>query len=304
MSQQGRSQQRRQDSTNVRATPPPPPWLRLGARALAAVSPRLAAAALAPLFFRAPPRRRRSEAEVEVLARAERLDLGRGPGRLAAWRWGEGPAVLLAHGWGGCAGQMTPFVAPLLEAGYSVVAHDMPGHGQSPGRSASIPAFAAAIARLAAAAGPLHGAVTHSMGGAALSLAVARGLPVGRAVLVGPPADAAAWLDAYVRWLALPAAAAPALRARAEQIAGERLDRLNAGALGPHLRLPLLVIHDRQDREVPLEDGARVARDAAAGRLLVTDGLGHRRILRHPEVAAAAVRFLAGGTSGTALPAA
>jgi pimeloyl-ACP methyl ester carboxylesterase len=279
-------------------------WLRLGARGLAAVSPRLAAAAVAPLFFKAPPRRRRSEAEEEVLRRAERLDLGAGRHRLAAWRWGRGPAVLLAHGWGGCAGQMTPLVDPLLEAGYSVVASDAPAHGQSPGWSASIPAFAGAIARLAEAAGPLHGAVTHSMGGAALSLAVARGLPIRRAVLVGPPADAAVWFDGFVRWLGFPAAAAPALRRRAERLAGERLDRLSAAALGPRLTLPLLVIHDRQDREVPLEDGARVAGAAAAGHLLVTEGLGHRRILRHPGVAAAAVRFLAEGTADKALPAA
>jgi len=121
---------------------------------------------------------------------------------------------------------------------------------------------------------------------------------------VGPPSDAAVWFEGFVRWLALPAAAKPALRARAEAIAGERLDRLNSRVLGPGMKVPLLVIHDRQDREVPLEDGERVAREAADGRLLVTDGLGHRRILRDAAVAAEAVRFLAEGLGEVALPAA
>jgi pimeloyl-ACP methyl ester carboxylesterase len=292
-------------STNVRAAPPrPPAYLRAGVSALAAVSPGLAAAVLAPLFFKAPRRRRRSPEERRVLAGGQPFTLGGPGGRVAGWRWGAGPAVLLVHGWGGCAGQMTPLVAPLVAAGYTVLASDAPGHGGSAGWLASIPAFAAAIGRVAAQAGPLHGVVAHSMGGAAFSLAASRGLAARRVVYVGPPADALVWFHDYVRWLALPARVAASLRARSEAIAGERLDRLNATYLGPRLGAPLLVIHDRQDREVPLADGEQVAR-TAAGRLLVTEGLGHRRILRDPGVIAEAVRFLVDEPgSATAMPAA
>jgi pimeloyl-ACP methyl ester carboxylesterase len=261
--------------------------------ALARVSPRLAGSVATRLFFKAPPRRPRSAEELAVLADATRMTLGEGRDRLVAWRWGGGPVVLLAHGWGGCAGQMTPLVRPLVAAGFTVVAHDAPGHGQSAGRFASIPAFAGALGRVAEASGPLHGVVAHSMGGAAFSLAAARGLGTRRAVYVGPPADAAVWLEGFVRWLALPPAAARALAARVEDYAGEPMARLNSAWLGPHLTAPLLVIHDRQDREVPLADGERVARDAAQGRLVVTEGLGHRRILRDAEVTRQAVEFLA-----------
>ena len=55
---------------------------------------------------------------------------------------------------------------------------------------------------------------------------------------------------------------------------------------------------------MPLEGGERLARESAAGGLLVTDGLGHRRILRDAAVAAEAVRFLAEGSGNAALPAA
>jgi pimeloyl-ACP methyl ester carboxylesterase len=292
-------------STNVRnVRAGAPRLLRAGVSALAAVSPGVAASAVAPLFFRAPPRRGRPDPERQALARGDRVVLGAGRDRIVAWRWGDGPAVLLAHGWGGCAGQMTPLVGPLLDAGFGVVAHDAPAHGESPGRTASIPVFADAIARVSRAVGPLHGVIAHSMGGAAFTLAASRGLSARRAVFVGPPSDAAAWFRGFVRWLALPAAAEPALRARVEAIAGERLDRLNSAVLGPRMKVPLLVLHDRQDREVPIEDGERVAREAADGRLVVTDGLGHRRILRDPGVAGQAVRFLAEGLEAAALPAA
>lgn len=268
------------------------PWLlKAAASSVAAVSPRLAGWLLAPLFFKAPRRRRRGPAEREVLEKGERFVVGRGRDRVVGWRWGAGPVVLLAHGWGGCAGQLTPLVAPLVAAGFSVVAHDSPAHGSSPGLLASIPSFASAITRVAEATGPLYGVVAHSMGGAAFALAAARGLPVRRAVYVGPPSDAADWLAAYVRSLRIPPAAAKVLEARVEAIAGEQMARLNAAWLGPRLGAPLLVVHDRQDREVPLANGERMAKEAA-GRLVVTEGLGHRRILRAPEVAAEAVRFL------------
>lgn len=286
-----------QNSTNVRPNFVAPAPLRAAFRVLAATSPRTAAAAGAALFFRTPPRRPTSAAERAVLDAGRRLDLGSGRSRLAAWSWGEGRSVvLLAHGWGGSAAQLTPFVAPLVAAGFAVVALDGPGHGESAGRSASIPAFAEAMARVADAHGPLDGVVAHSMGGAAFSLAAARGVGARRAVFLGPPSDAAAWYGEFVRFLQLPSRAEPALHARIELVAGEPIGRLNSRTLGPALRMPLLVIHDRHDREVPLADGARVAADATDGRLHVTEGLGHRRILRDAEVLGRAVEFLAAGT--------
>ena len=291
--------------TNVRTLEKPAPAvLKATVSALSAVSPRLAGAVAARLFFKAPVRRPRSPVERAVLAGGMRFMVGGGGEQLAAWRWGEGPVVLLAHGWGGCAGQMTPLVEPLVGAGFSVVAHDAPGHGESPGRRASIPSFAGAIERVATSMGHLHGVVAHSMGGAAFSLAAARGLGARRAVYVGPPSDAAVWLNGFSRWLGLGAEATAALAVGAEALAGERIDRLNSSWLGPRLGASLLVIHDREDREVPLADGERVAREAASGRLVVTEGLGHRRILRDPGVAKEAVRFLSEGLSDGAQPAA
>ena len=279
-------------STNVRSVSPPP----------LAVSPALAASAVAPFFFLAPRRRPRSWEEREVLKDGVRLEIVGERRRMPAWRWGTGPAVLLVHGWGGCAGQMTPFVWPLLRAGFSAVAIDAPAHGEAKGRLASIPVFAAAIERAAEVAGPLAGVVAHSMGSAAFSLAASRGLLARRAVFVGPPSDAAVWYRDFVRWLSLPEAAEPAFRARIEAIAGERLDRLNVRALGPEMKVPLLVIHDRHDREVPLSAGQEVARFSADARLLVTERLGHRRILKDPDVADAAVRFLVDGRVGAPAP--
>jgi pimeloyl-ACP methyl ester carboxylesterase len=57
---------------------------------------------------------------------------------------------------------------------------------------------------------------------------------------------------------------------------------------------PLLVIHDRSDREVPYADGMRHARAWPRGRMLETVGLGHRRLLADTTVIDAVADFLAG----------
>jgi pimeloyl-ACP methyl ester carboxylesterase len=63
---------------------------------------------------------------------------------------------------------------------------------------------------------------------------------------------------------------------------------------------PTLVVHDRHDREIPFDEGRRIAQAWPDVRLITTDGLGHRRLLRDPGVVDAVVRFVA--ASGAASP--
>jgi len=55
----------------------------------------------------------------------ERIDLGDG---LIAWRWGEGPAVLLVHGFEGNRAQFAAIIEALVERGFAAVALDVPAH--------------------------------------------------------------------------------------------------------------------------------------------------------------------------------
>jgi pimeloyl-ACP methyl ester carboxylesterase len=57
---------------------------------------------------------------------------------------------------------------------------------------------------------------------------------------------------------------------------------------------PLLVFHDPEDRELPFEEGAEIARRWPGAELRRVEKLGHLRILRDEKCAAEAVKFLAG----------
>jgi len=58
------------------------------------------------------------------------------------------------------------------------------------------------------------------------------------------------------------------------------------------MRVPLLVIHDRDDREVGWGDGAAIAQSWPRAELVTTTGLGHHRIVSDPAVIRQVVTFL------------
>jgi pimeloyl-ACP methyl ester carboxylesterase len=258
--------------------------------------PSVAGRASEALFF-TPSRQAPSRSAREFLATG-RLDHVRGSGeRLAVWSWGEGPTVILVHGWGGRGSQLAAFVPPLVASGFRVVAFDAPGHGASSGSRSSAVEFARGLEAVAARLTPVRAIIAHSLGSTATALALRKGLEVDCVVLVGPPADPVRWIDEFAREFRVGPAAIVAMRASSERRLNVSWSALALEALVPPRVTPLLVIHDREDREVPFPEGVAVS-EAWGGSLVATSGLGHRRILRDPGVVRSAVSFIVGRSDG------
>ena len=254
------------------------------------------AEALAERLFLTPPRRALPPATLFDFLDAHASYIEHRGRQLASWRWGppDAPAVLLVHGWGGYAAQMRGFVPQLLAAGYRVIAYDQPAHGLSDGHLTGLPDFADVLAEVARHHGDVQAVIAHSLGGPATALAMARGLPTARAVLVSPPSDLVGYSRRFARWLAIPERVRRAMQAAIEERFGVRWSDLEISRLAPRLRAEALVIHDRSDTQVPWKQGAALARHWPGARLLTTQGLGHGRILEDDSVARAAVDFIAG----------
>jgi pimeloyl-ACP methyl ester carboxylesterase len=293
------------ESTNVRlngaaearpgraaALPPAPWWLRTGFAALGAVSTPVAAAWAERLFL-TPPHPAVPAREAAALADAHPGRLRVGDHDLATWTWGHGPTVVLVHGWGGRGGQLHAFVPGLLARGLSVVAFDGPGHGRSSGRTCTLVEHGRALRGVVEALPTeVVGVIAHSMGGAATTFALHEGLRLERAVFVGPPTSALSWVHGFSRSLRLRQGVVDGMRARIERRLQVPFDALELERLAPARSTRLLVVHDRDDREVPWHEGAALADAWPAARLRTTTGLGHRRILGDPEVVAEAVAFV------------
>lgn len=267
--------------------------LRAAFAAANVISPDLAAAGAARLFLRTR-RYPMSERERESLEAARRVDVDSEQGRLAAWVWGEqnAPTVALLHGWEGWAAQLGGFVAPLVDAGFRVVGVDAPGHGESPGRVSSLVAIAQALRALEAHYGPFAGLVAHSAGTVGVTHALTQGLAAARIVCVAPGVDLQAYADGFTRLIGLSPEASRRMRKSIERQIGVTWDELDPRRAAADLRIPLLVIHDRHDREAPFDGGEALARAWPGARLMATEKLGHRRILRDEAVIQAATAFL------------
>ena len=214
---------------------------------------------------------------------------------LAGWSWGEGPAVVLLHGWNGRGSQVGLLARAVAAAGLTAVAVDGPAHGRSPGRRTNLIDHSAALVDVARGLPELRGIVGHSFGALALSYRWAELPPLPKAVMISPPAE----MQIYSRMFIDAIGASDEVHDRMLALYRKKFDvvwdDITVENLAPQLATELLVVHDRTDRQAPFAHGERTVRVWPNARLHPTDRLGHRRILRNDAVAAEIAAFLADG---------
>ena len=272
--------------------PPALALLRGAFRVMAPVAPWLASRVALELFrtprrFRTPPR------ETALLHDAEpfaiRLGVSR---RIQAWRTGSGPAVILMHGWEGRGSQMAAFTPALVASGFQVITFDAPGHGRSSGRRSSLPHFTWALRAVADSVGEPHAVIAHSLGCAAATLAVRDGMHAGRLVFVAPPLNPEDYTRQFGAMFGLPETVVEGLRLRIEERFLRKWADYSLAGSAPRMTVPLLIVHDRADEETLWSGGAALAGLWPRARLVTTEGLGHRRVLRDPGVIEEVVEFV------------
>jgi pimeloyl-ACP methyl ester carboxylesterase len=260
---------------------------------LSRTAPDVASRFAADLFMK-PRRYDPPQREREMLAEATAFDVRIGATQsIRAWRWGtDGPLVLLVHGWEGRGAQLSPFVRPLLAAGFSVVAFDAPGHGASPGNRSSLPHFAWSVRCVVDATEAPHAIIAHSLGCAATTLALRDGLSAERLVYVSPPLDPSDYVNRFGTILGLDAPVVEAMKLRIEERFLRKWSDYSLAETAREMTAPLLVVHDQDDTETFWSEGAALAEAWPGAKLISTSGLGHRRILRDASVIEAATRFI------------
>jgi len=295
-----------QKSTTVRLAPSQ----RLAQGALGALdrmAPPIAARVGARLWFRLPAsptaerRRRREPAGGETFALA-------GDGLVVRGRVygeeGDRPTAYLVHGWGGYWQQLGSFVEPLTEAGYRVVVHDAPSHGDSPAgrygpRSTRVMEMARAHALVVERYGTPTLTVAHSLGVMAVLWAVRHhGTPPGALVTVAAATDVEELVDSFRRMAGFGGRSRTAMLDRIERIIGiPRAEfegpALAAAVLADRGAMPLLAVHDTTDGESPVRISERLVDAWPGAELVRTEGLGHRRVLWAPEVVERVAAFAA-----------
>lgn len=250
-----------------------------------------AGAFLALKLFLTPTRVPRPSSEKEFFESARRFTFANG---IAAFEWGPtaGPTVLLVHGWSGRGTQMGAFAAPLVAEGYRVVAIDGPAHGASAGKTTNVGAFANSLVDVQKSLGPLEGLIAHSFGAGCSIVAVSRGLRVPRVVLIAGPAKYERVLENFFKLLPISPRAQKILLRELGKKAGIQVQDLQVGRLGAGLQVKALVVHDEDDKEVLFRSALEIEEAWPQAKIFRTQGLGHRRVLRDPQVLRAVTEFI------------
>lgn len=133
------------------------------------------------------------------------------------------------------------------------------------------------------------------MGACAALTALARGAPARRLVLIGVRVRAAWVLRGFARALGLPPPATQADLRDIERAESMPLAEVDAERNAAQVATPTLLVHDIDDRVIPLAHGEALAQRLPAARLLRTRGLGYRRIVADADVAREVTEFAVAG---------
>ncbi|MEZ5855242.1 MAG: alpha/beta hydrolase [Hyphomicrobiaceae bacterium] len=251
---------------------------------------------------------RRTSDHDELVARArfhlrgaQRVRLSTSVGAVETYTFAPaGPSkagVLVLHGWSGEAAFMGAVGDFLRRRGYRAVLLDMPAHGLSEGRVTTLFDCARAALEVAEALGPIRFVFSHSIGAMAALAAgeghapLPRSYPFAAYVLIAMPDAFGDVTRNFGAEIGLTPGALRAFEARLEALAGRPIGDFTGGKLLSAVGRPALLLHARDDAEVPFACSEAMAQTTGAA-LQAFDRLGHRAILYAPQAVRAGTAFL------------
>ena len=271
-----------------------PKLIVLFSKIIASISPKLSVLFSAKLFttpikHRTPKR----ELEMEKKSIQKLVDIPVINKKIMTYEYGKSDKkILLSHGWSGRGTHLFKIADELVKAGYSTVSFDAPAHGKSPGRTTIMSEFIETILELEKQFGPFEAAVGHSLGGMSLVNATKKGLAINRLAIIGSGDIIQDILNDFVAKLELKPSTSTQLRLYFEKKYNVNMDDYSAYKSAMEIDIPVLVIHDKNDFEVPVEAALHIHKFLKNGELFLTEGFGHRKILGNSELIGKIINFI------------
>lgn len=244
---------------------------------------------ITPMRFKLPAR----EEEMDKSSRQEILKVSTINKEINVYHYGDSyKKVLLVHGWSGRGTQLHSIAAKLLKCGYSTISFDAPAHGKAPGKTSDMTEFIASILELDKQYGPFEFAVGHSLGAMAVLNSVKRGLKVKKAVTIGAGDVIKDIMNSFTESLGMDVVTGKLMIKLFEKKFGETINSYSAYIAAQDVSIPVLVIHDEDDADVPVSAAYHIAEHLKNVEVVITSGLGHRKILGDSKVIKKIIEFL------------
>ena len=244
-----------------------------------------------PIKYKTPKR----EIEMDRKSIPETIFIPRINKSVRAYHNGTGSKkILFVHGWSGRGTQFFKFVDELVKLDYAALSFDAPAHGRSSGNTTIMTEFIESILELNRQFGPFEAAIGHSLGGMSLLNAVKRELQFKQLIIIGSGDIVKDIMDDFVLKLELNPKISDLMRNHFEKKFHEKMDSFSSSVVAKEVNIPVLVIHDKNDVEVPVNCAIHIHKHLKKGELLITENLGHRKILGDQKVIEKAIQFITG----------
>lgn len=242
-----------------------------------------------PMKFTAPKR----EQQMALSAQKQRLLIPEIQKEIQVYCYGYSKKkILLVHGWAGRGTQLYKIADKLLENGYMTISFDGPAHGKSEGSQTSMIEFIHSIENLEKEFGPFHAAIGHSLGGMSLLNATRRGLKLKSLITIGSGDMISDILTVFLKKVDLDQNYKSRIKSIFNKKLNEEMDNFSGSIAARKVCIPTLVVHDTDDKEVPVSCAYNIRQNLKQGVLLITDKLGHNRILKDSFVVHRVVSFI------------
>ena len=244
-----------------------------------------------PIKFKTPSR----EAEFYKKTEQEKIQTKSTSKEIMLYRIpNDGNNVLFVHGWNGRSSQFYRIIELLSDEGYDITAIDLPGHGRSTRSTTTLPEITDLISEVTKSRGPYYGIVCHSFGGVAALNAVRLGATFEKLVLISPGMyETKPMFKTFVGLFGLDEEYyADRLFGLAESLYGTSPGEFGLDRFSNEIETETLIVHCEDDKEAMKEIALNLHSDMKNSVLHLTEGLGHRRILRDEKVAEKVMNFL------------
>lgn len=213
--------------------------------------------------------------------------------QLYTWKGGDNK-VLMVHGWEGQAGNFADLIEVLVQHNYTVHAFDAPSHGFSSGGRTSLFGFTELVGVLIRKYA-VSKLVSHSFGGVATTFALFnnKDLEIERYVLLTTPDKFTERIDDVAEQIGITNKVKRKLIDRLEKDTQLDVNSLNVSRFVQSINVSKsLIIHDKEDKVVPLHRSKNVHKHWKNSEFMVVEGTGHFRILRTKAVIDKTLKFL------------
>lgn len=200
--------------------------------------------------------------------------------------------ILLVHGWSGRGTQLVKIADALIEKGYSTISFDAPAHGKSGTKTTLMLEFIESVLEIEKSYGPFEFAIGHSLGGMSILNAIKKGLQVEKAVVIGSGNSVINIVNTFVEKIGLPNKVATIMRNSFEKKYQFDMESFSGYVAAKEVKVPVLVIHDNDDEDIPVSEAHHLAENLSHKEILITNNLGHRKILGDSTVINKIIEFL------------